>query len=112
MDLRPPSGVLLPHGLLPPLDHLEPLPKLTVYPSRVTTPILTLEHEYGQPWEDATATLLSKVRAEDERMRRLLPAAPRGMHWEAELQALDPSYVYDRFRGEFVVRLVYRLKEI
>lgn len=58
------------------------------------------------------ATLIGKVRAEDERMRRLLPAAPRGMRWEVELQSQEPEYNFTMNRADMIVRLVYRLKEI
>lgn len=110
MELRPPSGVLL-GSLLPPLEDLLPLPKLTTVPARLTTPVMLLEQDYGARYDDAVATLIGKVQAEDQRMRRLLPAAPRGMRWEVELQMQEPDYNFTMHRADMIVRLVYRLKE-
>lgn len=110
MELRPPSGVIPPF-LRRPLEDLAPLPKLTALPSRVTTPTLMLEDDYERPYSDAVATLVAKLYAEDQRMRRLLPAAPRGLHWEVELQAQEPSYNFPMNRADMLVRLVYKLKE-
>lgn len=107
MELRPPSGLIL-----PPLDDLLPLPKLAVVPARLATPPLALEPDSEASYDEAVATLVAKVRAEDQRMRRLLPAAPRGMRWEAELQSREPEYNFTMNRADMSVRLVYRLKEI
>lgn len=111
MDLRPPCGIIPPQSIIPPLDDLQPLPKLTVFPARVATPVLLLE-DIGAPYDESVAMLIAKVQAEDERMRRLLPAAPHGMRWEAELQSQDPAYNFTLNRADLIVRLVYKLKEI
>lgn len=54
------------------------------------------------------AEALSKVQAEDARLRRMLPPAPRGMYWHAELQSRE-RLDFASYRGDVVMRLVYRL---
>lgn len=110
MKLRPPSGCSL-GSIIPPLEGLLPLPKLTALPVRLATPALTLEGALEDGYDAAVATLVAKVQAEDQRMRRLLPAAPRGMRWEVELQSQEPDYNFTMNRADMIVRLVYRLKE-
>lgn len=110
MELRPPSGILL-GSLLPPLDGLLPLPRLTPVPARLATPPMFLEDYRWDSYDDAVTTLIGKLQAEDQRMRRLLPAAPRGMSWEVELQTMEPDYNFMMNRADMLVRLVYRLKE-
>lgn len=112
MKLPPPGGILNP-PILPPLGDLAPLPKLTAIPARLTTPELFAElDDRDNPVRSMVDELMSKVRAEDERMRRLLPAPPRGMYWESELQSREPDYNFTRNTADVVVRLVYRLRKI
>lgn len=110
MDLRP-SGFILPQSVLKPLDNLEPLPKLTRLPGRIATPAFTVEDDGRSASDELVADLLGKLHAEDERMRRILPQAPRGMRWEAEVQSQEPAYNFTMNRGDLVIRLVYKLKE-
>ncbi len=110
MEIRPPSGFML-SSIIPPLNDLLPLPKLTSIPSRLTTPTMELMEDYEHSYGELVATLVGKVQAEDQRMRRLLPAAPRGLHWEVELQSQEPEYNFTMNRADLLVRLVYKLKE-
>lgn len=50
--------------------------------------------------------LARRLRAEEERLGRLVPDAPAGYHWEA-----DTEYSEDLLRDEYRYRVVYRLKE-
>lgn len=61
---------------------------------------------------DPLAEIMAKVRLEDERMRILLPPAPRGYEWRAEIQTGSPVVDFERGRGDFLVRLAYRLVEV
>lgn len=98
--------------MIPPLDNLEPLPKLTTLPTRIATPVLLVDQDMWSSRDELVATLIGKVWAEDQRMRRLLPAAPRGMRWEAEVESREPEYNFTMNRADVIVRLVYRLKGI
>lgn len=107
-----PTGVVEP-PILPPLGSLDPLPALRSIPARITTPPILAELDDPEtPARAAVDAVLAKVRAEDERMRRLLPAPPAGHYWEAELQTNEPDYNFTRNRADMLVRLVYRLRSI
>lgn len=98
--------------LLPPLVPPAPIPGLApdATPKRMTSEELEVELvESSTPYVDE---LMAKVRAEDERMRRLLPSAPEGFEWVGELQTGRPYADFTRNRGELVARLVYRLREV
>lgn len=116
MNLNPRGfvGVLNP-PILPPIypDTFEPLPKLTIVPGRLTTPSLFAElDDRDNPVRSMVDDLMARVLAEDARMRRLLPAPPPGMRWDAELQSREPDYNFTRNTADVVVRLVYRLRKI
>lgn len=112
MKLPPPRGILNP-PILPPLGDLAPLPKLTIVPERIVTPSLFAElDDRDNPVREMVDDLMRRVQAEDARMRRLLPAPPRGMCWESELQSREPDYNFTRNTADVVVRLVYRLRKI
>ncbi len=51
--------------------------------------------------------LTAKLKAEQERLLRMLPVAPRGYWWEATTERFD-----DVLGGSIKFRVVYRLKEI
>ena len=108
-----PRGVIDPPAL-PPLADLGTLPALRVIPERITTPPILAElgDREASPAARAVDAVLAKVRAEHERMQRLLPEAPAGMYWEAELQTGEPSYAFERNSADMLARLVYRLRRI
>lgn len=108
-----PRGVIDPPAL-PPLGALDPLPALRSIPARITTPPIEAQMDdlAGGPARAAVDAVLAKVRAEHERMQRLLPEPPAGHYWEAELQTGEPSYAFERNSADMLVRLVYRLRPI
>lgn len=111
MNLEP-RGFIPPAFTFPPLDDLAPLPKLTTVPARIPTPAMLFERDVDRPDRAIVDELMAKVRAEDERMRRILPAAPPGLRWEAEIQSQEPDYNFARNAADVVVRLAYRLRKI
>jgi hypothetical protein len=95
--------------VLPPIDALErvPIPRDAV-PKRVVSHELDVDLIDG-PADDVMREVWAKVKAEDERLRRILPAPPYGKKWLGEIQALD-AHGHDFARGaDLAMRVVYRL---
>lgn len=95
--------------MLPPIIPPAPLPGLREIPTRLDTETLRVDTFDGP---SAIEEVMEKVRAEDARGRRLLPPAPRGHEWRAELQTQEPALDFIRGAGTVEVRLVYRLVEV
>jgi hypothetical protein len=81
--------------------------QLPVTPGRLTSFEIKPEAAYDSP--SIIDEIQAKVSAEDARMRRLLPPAPRSMHWESELQIGPTISDLSAFSARGVCRLVYRL---
>jgi len=111
MNLQP-RGIIAPESVFRPMI-LKPLPKLTSVPARLATPPITFEQDIRDPYqESAVAEVMDKLKAEHERMGRLLPPAPRGWKWEIEVQTMEPMYNFTMNTADVHIRMVYRLKEI
>ncbi len=116
--LIPPLGAIVPPsnglgiGALIPTEPIapEPIPALSVIPGRMKSHDLEIFHDALLAAEPSAlvATVNAQLRAEDERMRRMLPEAPPGMSWRGEIQARD-HIDFQSNRGDIVVRLVYKL---
>lgn len=57
------------------------------------------------PLDAAIAEAMDKLRLEDERMRRILPALPAGYSWRGEIE----SRQHLDFERDVTMRLVYRI---
>jgi hypothetical protein len=97
--------------LLPPIAPPAPLPALTKTPARLTSETIAPDLVTVTESIDPLGQLWRAVRAEDERMRRILPPAPDGYAWEGELQTQEPALDFERGRGTIEARIVYRLVE-
>lgn len=95
-------------SLIPTAPMLPLLPKAEI-PRRVASHVMAVDAVLSP---DPIAEAVSKLNAEAARMRRLLPVAPRGMTWEAELQAKEPVYDFAAMHAGVEMRLVWRLVEI
>lgn len=95
-------------GSLIPTAPALPIPKAEM-PRRVASHVMAVDAVLSP---DPIAEMMSKLNAEAERMRRLLPVAPRGMTWEAELQAKEPVYDFAAMHADIEMRLVWRLVEM
>jgi hypothetical protein len=83
---------------------------LPVTPPRVKG--FTVEDTFDdgrRPVQTLIDELMEKLRAEDARLRRLLPAPPPGLEWHGELQASDAMSFE---RGTTQYRIVYRLEKV
>jgi hypothetical protein len=88
------------------------IPGLTFVPGKINGAPFTVEDALAPgdvTLSDMITDLLSKVQAEDARLRRMLPPAPRGMYWHGELQTREADYNFARNTADVVMRLVYRL---
>ncbi|UYL87124.1 hypothetical protein QEH40_gp03 [Microbacterium phage OscarSo] len=112
MKLTPdprPLGFVHPHlgrpiygeGIIPPRHPI---------PSRVTGFPLEVTHEAFErsELESIVSIVNEKLRLEDERMRRILPALPAGYSWRGEIQAHD-HVDFASLSGSTTIRIVYRL---
>jgi hypothetical protein len=79
--------------------------QLPVTPGRLTS--FEIEPTIDSP--SIFDEIRDKIAAEDARMRRLLPPAPRSMHWESELQTQFSVFDFEALKARNVYRLVYRL---
>jgi hypothetical protein len=62
------------------------------------------------PPDAAIAEAMEKLRLEDERMRRILPALPAGYSWRGEIESRQHlDFTHDR--GDVTMRLVYRIHD-
>lgn len=96
--------------ILAPVTGIEPLPKLTFTPSRLyAEPIIVDDYDdVAAPFvADLVREVEARLMAEDARMRRLLPPAPKGHEWRAEI-AHEVEHLAD-FTMHDVIRLRYRL---
>lgn len=57
---------------------------------------------------DLVAVVNEKLRLEDERMRRILPALPAGYSWRGEIQSHE-HVDFASLEGSTMMRIVYRL---
>lgn len=109
-DLRPPLGVMLHDlGLTRPVDTVGRV-KIPAAPKSVESFRLVPDLERLGSMDAIMRELFAKIQAEDERLRRLLPAPPKGYAWRAELTA-DQSFDFERFSSDTTYRLRYRLIE-
>lgn len=76
-------------------------------PKRLTAELVLDELGTLGP-SDLVRDMNAKLAAEDARLRRILPPAPRGKAWRGEFEWTDSFDRYD-FRAELKVRIVYRL---
>lgn len=115
--LIPPLGVIVPPscglgiGALIPTEPIrpEPIPALSVVPGRMKSHEIEVDQlAHDGPIPDLIAEVNAKLRAEDERMRRMLPEAPPGMSWRGEIQAAQ-HLDFRAMRGDVTMRIVYRL---
>lgn len=90
----------------------EPLPKLTVTPSRIyAEPINFDNYSMRGSLDELVRELNVKLAAEDARLRRLLPTAPDGFEWRGEVSSSTEPCVAD-FTTHETIRLRYRLVAI
>lgn len=89
----------------------EPIPNLSTIPGRVKSHVVTVD-ELSHPYaSEIMHELNEKIRAEDERLRRMLPEAPPGMEWRAELKWSEADS-FEHFRREMQARIEYRLFDL
>lgn len=92
-----------------PVESPADIPELRAVPSRVKSFELPVDAMLEKSTtREIFDELFEKVRAEDERCRRMLPPAPPGMAWRGELQSRS-EINFATYGGDLVVRLVYRL---
>lgn len=109
-DLRPPLGVMLHDlGLTRPVDTVGRV-KIPEAPKSVVSFDLAPDLDIHRSMASVMDELFAKIKAEDERLRRLLPAPPKGYSWHAELMA-DQAFDWGGLHGDTTYRLRYRLKE-
>lgn len=93
--------------VLPPAD----IPALSITPKPFRSETIAAYLDEG-PMHEIMAVLFEKVKAEDERVRRMLPPAPPGTEWRGEMQTEQPAYDFNRMHGDVSVRLRYRLVDL
>lgn len=102
-------------GPLIPINPPEPEPipglNLDAIPQRLKSFDITHSLADDRPAFVMLADIVSKVLAEDRRVRRMLPPLPAGYEWHGEIQASrdDPESF---MRDEEKLRIVYRVREI
>lgn len=113
MNLLPdPRAIALDLGRIIDTERPQPaaIPGLAFVPGKINGAPFTVEDALALgEVHTVMADVLSKVQAEDARLRRMLPPAPRGMYWHAELQSREADYNFARNTADVVMRLVYRL---
>lgn len=110
MNLTPgPLGFVDPHlgrpiygeGIIPPRH---PVPaRLVGLPLEVTDDAFA-----HAEISSLVAAVNEKLRLEDERMRRILPALPAGYSWHGEIQTHE-HVDFQSLEGSTTIRIVYRL---
>lgn len=88
--------------------HLDPLPAPppVAHPKRLVSHDLFVDMFTPGPLDDLVRDLNERIAAEAARLRRLLPPAPAGYEWRAELNVEEDL---ERFRIVSVARVRYRL---
>lgn len=96
-----------------PIEKPADIPALAIVPGQFRSETLraSVDDLIDNPARAAMDALHDKVKAEDERVRRMLPPAPPGMEWRGELQSSD-QIDYQTLRAEVAVRLRYRLFDL
>lgn len=84
-------------------------PRVTVPPKVTSFPLEIFDEALAHADTRALmAQVDEKLRLEDERIRRLLPALPAGYSWRGEIEYRDHVDFYS-LEGSVTMRIVYRL---
>lgn len=109
MNLEPPRGCITPPTFpMPPIYGEGIIPPAFPIPARVKSFEIPADFFQPSPLDAVLAVAMEKLRLEDERMRRILPALPLGYSWRGEIQSAQHlDFAHDR--GDVTMRLVYRV---
>ena len=106
MNLTPePRGCTTPAAFpMPPIYGAGIIPPAYPIPARVKSFEISPDLFAPGPLDAAIAEAMEKLRLEDERMRRILPALPAGYSWRGEID-------FEHDRDDVTMRLVYRIHD-
>lgn len=111
MKLPEPRGCTTPPTFpMPPIYGEGIIPPRFPVPARVKSFEISPDLFAPSPLDTAIAEAMEKLRLEDERMRRILPALPMGYSWRGEIESRQHlDFAHDR--GDVTMRLVYRIHD-
>lgn len=110
MNLEPRACTTAPTFPMPPIYGVGIIPPAHPIPARVKSFEISPDLFTPGPLDAAIADAMEKLRLEDERMRRILPALPAGYSWRGEIESAQHiDFAHDR--GDVTMRLVYRIHD-